>query len=99
MKKKSKYPPYPGSGRDYAIVQSAAFALQPPNKNICIYCRQQEMTERKIQHDTDCPHFIHLLAEVKAKNEQKYKQCLRGILTPQEALDGINGEYFGEEDL
>lgn len=53
--KTRKYPPYPGSGMDYAIVHSAKMALRKPNKRICIYCHGQAPTIEEISHADDCP--------------------------------------------
>ena len=57
MKRKSKYPPYPESGWDYAVKMSAASKLQKPNKCICIYCYGQALTEELLtnKHESDCP--------------------------------------------
>src|SRR5688572_5156270 len=68
-KKTNKYPPYPGSGRDYAVVETARQALRKPNKNICIYCHAQAVTEDAIQHAADCPHGRHLAAIAKVPAE------------------------------
>lgn len=54
-KTQSKYPPYPGSGWDYAIRHSASTQLQKPNKAICIYCRMQALDSASITHKPDCP--------------------------------------------
>ena len=54
-KKPSKYPPYPGSGWDYAVKESDLQALRKPNKVICIYCRHQAVTEDALTHEPDCP--------------------------------------------
>ena len=53
--KKSKYPPYPASNRDYAVIESARQQLVKPNKAICIYCRKQAPSENSIIHAGDCP--------------------------------------------
>jgi len=52
---KSKYPPFPQSNSDYAIRHSARTQLRKPNKAICIYCRQQALTENTLRHSQDCP--------------------------------------------
>lgn len=54
-KKQSKYPPYPGSGYDYSVVESARQHLRKPNRVICIYCHGQAVTEPDIIHKEDCP--------------------------------------------
>lgn len=54
-KQQSKYPPYPGSGYDYSVIESARQMLRKPNKVICIYCRHQSVSEDKLTHESDCP--------------------------------------------
>lgn len=58
-KQKSKYPPYPSSGWDYAVIHSASTELRKPNKVICIYCRCQALTEDQLKHADDCPAKNH----------------------------------------
>ncbi len=53
MSKKTNYPEYPGSAWDYAVRESARYALRKPNKVICIYCHEQGIKE--IEHKEDCP--------------------------------------------
>lgn len=61
MAKRDKYPPYPGSGRDYAVRHSAKIALRQPNKVICIYCHAQALSEDELKgkHQPDCPAKDH----------------------------------------
>lgn len=54
-RKTSKYPPYPGSNRDYAVRESARSMLVKPNKAICIYCRRQAVDNASLTHEGDCP--------------------------------------------
>lgn len=54
---RSKYPPYPGSGYDYSVVESARQRLEKPNRVICIYCHGQAENEEELEsnHQEDCP--------------------------------------------
>lgn len=53
--KTTKYPPYPESNGDYAVKEMARQALRKPNKNICLYCHGQAISEKDITHKDDCP--------------------------------------------
>lgn len=52
-----RYPPYPGSGMDYAVIHTARMALRKPNRVICIYCHCQAKTGPELigKHEPDCP--------------------------------------------
>jgi hypothetical protein len=52
---KAKYPPYPGSSYDYAVIHYASTLLKKGNKAICIYCHEQAINETKLNHKSDCP--------------------------------------------
>jgi hypothetical protein len=54
-KRREKYPPYPDSGWDYAVIHAAKMQLEKPNKFICIYCHGQAVKEKDIPHKDDCP--------------------------------------------
>jgi hypothetical protein len=50
-----RFPPYPGSNRDYAVRHAAKILLDPPNRSICIYCHAQAPNDSLLKHLGDCP--------------------------------------------